>query len=260
MVTKYDVEHDCDDDIIASFFDSIPSSSLSSMSYAIPENDDTVPFSTRTHEYRIRLANTEERQESASVLVNRMYEWRGYKHLSPSSTTDPNRITLITSGNDDEVIGTVSVGLDCPHGLFADQMYHEELEELRSQGRKVCEFTGLAVDPAVKSKRVLASLFQIAILYPFGVFDHTDGVLEVNPRHVRFYEKMVGFTRIGPERICPRVNAPSVLMRAEFSYVAEQTEKYGGLMDKASGEKSLYPYFFSKKDTEGILGRLKFMT
>ena len=244
-----------DQDTIASFFDEM-SAGLTPISLDTPESEGTREFAHEDKEFRIRLANTEERRESANILINKMYSWRGYENAGIQGN-NPNRITLVASGNDDKVIGTVSVGLDSPLGLLADQMYHDELEELRSQGRKVCEFNSLAVDPTIKSKRVLASLFQIAILYPFGVFNHTDGVLEVNPRHVRFYEKMVGFTRIGPEKICPRVNAPSILMRADFSYVAEQTEKYGGLMDRADGEKSLYPYFFSKRDTDGILGRLK---
>ncbi len=246
-----------DQDIIASFFE-VVSDELTPITLEGSDQEDTREITKEDKEFRIRLANTQERRESASVLVHKMYSWRGYEN-SGIQGSDPNRITLITSGNDNKVIGTVSVGLHTPKGLLADQMYHDELEELRSQGRKVCEFNSLAVDPTIKSKRVLASLFQIAILYPSGVFDYTDGVLEVNPRHVRFYEKMVGFTRIGPEKICPRVNAPSILMRADFSYVSEQVEKFGGQMDKADGEKSLYPYFFNKTDADGILHRLRIM-
>lgn len=246
-----------DQDILASFFE-VVSNELTPISLEGSDQEDTREIAKEDKEFRIRLANTQDRRESASILVHKMYSWRGYDNAGIIGS-DPNRITLITSGNDGKVIGTVSVGLHTPTGLLADQMYHDELEELRSQGRKVCEFNSLAVDPTIKSKRVLASLFQIAILYPSGIFDYTDGVLEVNPRHVRFYEKMVGFTRMGAERICPRVNAPSILMRANFSYVAEQVAKYGGLMDKADGEKSLYPYFFNQTDADGILSRLRIM-
>ena len=244
-----------DQDTIASFFDEM-SAGLTPVSLNIPEHEGTREFAHQDREFRIRLANTEERRESANILINKMYSWRGY---NKSSVTDsnPNRITLIASGEDSEVIGTMSIGLDSPMGLFADEMYHEELEALRKEGMKLCEFNKFAVDPKIKSKRLLASLYHIAYLYPYGVFGHTDGVTEVNPRHVKFYEKMLGFTQIGAERICPRVHAPGVLLRTNFAYMAQQVEKYGGLMDKANEVKSLYPYFFNKRDEAGILGRLK---
>lgn len=244
-----------DQDTIASFFGEM-SAGLTHISLDTPESEGTRELAHEEKEFRIRLANTEERRESANILINKMYSWRGYENGSVLGE-DPNRITLIASGANNGIIGTMSIGLDSPMGLLADEMYHEELEALRKEGLKLCEFNKFAVDPKIKSKRLLASLYHIAYLYPYGIFGHTDGVTEVNPRHVRFYEKMLGFTRIGPERICPRVHAPGVLLRTNFAYMAEQVEKFGGLMDRAVGEKSLYPYFFTKTDEDGILGRLK---
>ena len=246
-----------DQDTIASFFDEM-SAGLTPISLNIPEQEGSSELAHEDREFRIRLANTDERRESANILINKMYSWRGYENGSILGE-DPNRITIIASGADKEVVGTMSIGLDSPIGLLADEMYYEELEALRQEGRKICEYNKFAMDPSIKSKRVLASLFHIAYLYPCGIFGHTDGVIEVNPRHVKFYEKMLGFTRIGPEKICPRVNAPAVLLRTDFSYVIKQVEEYGGRMDKADGEKSLYPYFFNKADETGILGRLKAM-
>lgn len=244
-----------DQDVIASFFDAV-SGELAQISLDMPESDKTREIARETQEFRIRLANTEDRRESASILINKMYSWRGYE-INDDPSENPNRITLVASGNDNMAIGTLSIGLDSSVGLLADEMYHDELEQLRRQGRKICEYNRLAVDPKIKSKRILSSLFHIAYLYPHGVFGHTDGVLEVNPRHVKFYERMLGFTRIGEERICPRVNAPAVLLLTNFAYMAKQVEIFGGLMDKAVGEKSLYPYFFNKTDETGILGRLR---
>lgn len=244
-------------DVIASFFDKV-AGELASLSVDMPEPGSTRELVKERKEFRIRLANTQDRRESASILINKMYSWRGYENGS-TLDADPNRITLLASGNDNEAIGTLSVGLDSPMGLFADEMYHEELDTLRSQGRRLCEYNRLAIDPKIKSKRIIASLFHIAYLYPYGIFGHTDGVIEVNPRHVKFYERMLGFTQIGPERTCPRVNAPAVLLRTDFSFVAHKVAEVGGLMEQADGEKSLYPYFFTQTDEAGILGRLKIM-
>lgn len=249
---------DYNQDVIASFFDKL-SGKLTPISIDYNEKDIPPDEVTVNAEFRIRLANTADRHGAASILINKMYSWRGYDS-SGALDHNPNRITLLASGPADLPIGTISVGLDSPMGLLADDMYHDELEQLRQQGKKICEYNRLAIDPEIKSKRVLASLFHIAYLYPYRLFGHTDGILEVNPRHVRFYEKMMGFTQIGPERTCPRVGAPSILLHTDFSYAEEQIWKWGGLMDKARAERSLYPYFFNQSDEAGILGRLRAMT
>ncbi|MHB8544016.1 MAG: N-acyl amino acid synthase FeeM domain-containing protein [Leptospirales bacterium] len=206
----------------------------------------------------VRLANTQERRESANVLIDRMYSWRGYKKAN-LALEDPHRVTLVSYGMDNQVIGTVTVGMETPEGLLADENYHLELEGLRAKGRKVCEFNALAIDPGVRSKRVMSSLFHIAILYPWGLFGYTDVVIEVTPKHAKFYQRMMGFTLLGGERICPRVNVAGVLMCLDLSHVDRMITKVGGLMEKGKSEKSLYPYFFTKADADGILGRLKRM-
>jgi hypothetical protein len=85
---------------------------------------------------------------------------------------------------------------------------------------------------------------------------HTDVVIEVNPRHVAFYKRMLGFKEFGPERLCSRVNAPAVLLRLELEYVDQQIELLGGKGDSAGGVRSLYPFFFNKNDEIGITNRL----
>jgi hypothetical protein len=79
----------------------------------------------------------------------------------------------------------------------------------------------------------------------------------VNPRHVAFYKRMLGFNQLGPERMCSRVNAPAVLLRLELEYVDQQIALLGGKSDTASGVRSLYPYFFNKSDEIGITNRLR---
>ncbi len=250
---------DHNQDVIASFFEKT-SGKMSPYSVDFSEEDDSKSL-TENSEFRIRLANTVNRRGAASILINKMYSWRGYGDGNLGTpASSPNRITLLASGPSDLPIGTISMGLDSSSGLCADVMYREELEALRGQGKIICEYNRLAIDPEIKSKRVLASLFHIAYIYPYYLFGHTDGVLEVNPRHVRFYEKMMGFTQIGPERTCPRVNAPAVLLHTDFSYARDQIKKWGGLMENARHERSLYPYFFNQADEAGIIGRLKAMT
>ncbi len=206
------------------------------------------------HHFKFRIAQNHHHHNSANQLIDRMYSWRGYE-TGKTLASDPDRTTIIAYSNEN-AIGTLSIASDSSMGLLADQLYHEELNRLRNEGCSLCEFRGLAVEAGIKSKRLLASLFHIGYLYPYSISSHTDGVIEVNPRHAGFYEKRLGFTRIGTERICPRVNAPAVLLRTNFSYMAEQVRRFGGMLEKAAGEKSLYPYFFSDAEEAEILSRL----
>lgn len=203
--------------------------------------------------FKIRLAHSAERVSSASMLVQRKYAGRGYETSSFQKT--PERITLMAF-QDDKVIGTLTLGLDTPKGLLVEELYKPEIDSLRQAGRKVCELTKLAVDQAHGSKHVLASLFHISYIYGRVMQGYTDVVIEVNPRHVAFYKRMLGFTEFGPERMCSRVNAPAVLLRLELEYVDRQIELLGGKTDSAKGERSLYPYFFEKNDEIGITMRL----
>ena len=72
-----------------------------------------------------------------------------------------------------------------------------------------------------------------------------------------FYKRALGFEVIGPERHNPRVDAPAVLLSLPFDAVPEWLKKYGGRPELANTTRFLYPYFFSARDEEGILGRLR---
>lgn len=205
--------------------------------------------------FKLRLATNEERFGSASMLIQRMYSWRGYAATAPIGQA-PNRITLLSFENE-HIIGTLTLGLDSSTGLAVDELYKDRVDELRNAGRKVCEITKLAVDQSVRSKRVLAALFHLSYILGRKVHGGTDFLIEVNPRHVLFYQRMLGFERFGEEKICPRVNAPAVLLRLKLEFAEQQIAAFGGKMEGAGGEKSLYPFFFSAKDEDGIIGRLQ---
>jgi len=206
--------------------------------------------------FKIRAANSHGHRSSASILINRMYATRGYACTGLPVEATPERVTLMAS-EQLETIGTVTVGFDSDKGLLVDELFREQVDALRRIGRKVCEFTKLAVDPSVKSKRVLASLFHTAYIYAHRVHRHQDLLIEVNPRHVRFYERMLGFVAKGPQRLNPRVNAPAVMLALDLSYAHEQIARFGGKPDRAEVERSLYPYFFSVGEEAGIVARLR---
>jgi hypothetical protein len=205
---------------------------------------------TAEDEFKIRLASSDERAQQASFLVRKRYAEAGYVAAGGRPRGCPAEITLLSYLNE-EVVGTLTVGLDVGQGLHADELYQAEIDRLRAEGRKVAEFTKLAVDTKRASKQVLASLFHIAYIHLRRVRRYTDMVIEVNPDHVAFYKRMLGFVDYGPQRHCARVNAPAVLLWLEADKVDGWIEDYGGRPELAKQVRLLYPYFFSpNKDRE----------
>ena len=206
--------------------------------------------------YGIRLTDTSDGRNTASMLINRMYAWRGYAgDHQPSS--DPNRITL-TATDKGDVVGTLSIGIDSEVGLMADEIFKDELDAHRRRGAKLCEFTKFAFDPSVRSKTALANVFHLAVIYARDMHGCTDIVIEVNPRHRRFYERMLGFRKEGELKINPRVDAPAYLLRVNLAFVTEQIDRFGGTWaaEGETEERSFYPYFFSPREERGIINRL----
>jgi hypothetical protein len=204
--------------------------------------------------YGIRLTDTAEGRNSASMLISKMYAWRGYAGTHTLGD-DPNRITL-TATDQGEVVGTLTIGLDSPIGLAGDLIFKEEMDAHRARGAKLCEFTKFAFDTNVRSKTSLANLFHLALIYARDIHHCTDIMIEVNPRHRRFYEHMLGFKREAEVRINPRVNAPAYLLRVNLEYVTEQIQLHGGTYSTGATERSFYPYFFSPREEKGIINRL----
>ncbi len=204
--------------------------------------------------FHIRMANSTGRREAASLLIKKMYGWRGYA-IDPSVAHTLNRITLFAETGG-ATVGTMTLCLDADQdGLPADENFQAKLDELREQGRRLCEPSRLAIDKGV-SKRVFAALIHISYIYAYNIHDYSDYVIEVNPRHVMFYKRMLGFRDFGGERHCTRVGAPAVLLRLELDYMRKQIRKFGGLMEQHGNERSFYPYFFPTWDEPGITDRL----
>jgi hypothetical protein len=205
--------------------------------------------------FKIKSAVSRGVRRSAEGLLRHRYAWRGYHAVSLPEDQTVNRITL-TALEADATIGTITVSLDGPDGLAADDVFGPELAQLRAEGRRLCEFTKLAIDPIASSKRVLAGLFHVAYVVAHRMRKFDTILIEVNPRHVRYYERVLGFHVVGQERLNRRVNAPAVLLMADFDYIREQIGTFGGRPELAATERSLYPHFFSLKEEAGIITRM----
>jgi hypothetical protein len=187
-------------------------------------------------EIGLSVAKTYREREEAEELVYRQYSARGFSVAEPGSQPrvarqDARRESVIIARIGRRAIGTMTVGIDSPNGLLVDDANREAVDPLRAQGLRLGEVVRFALDGQVDSRRVLASLFNAA----HGIMEANrlhHVFIEVNPRHVAFYRRAFCFSVAGEEKCCPRVGAPSVLLRM---CVAEFTSKIGQL-EKALAE------------------------
>jgi hypothetical protein len=174
----------------------------------------------QVREVSVKVADSEEDQAAADRLIAERYAWRGYldqngtRRLS-TSIRQPHCFTLLAFRNA-RAVGTLTLGVDASAGLVVDEANQEIVDGLRRIGRRVVELRRFAVQDDGESKAIFANLFLSA--YRIGRVLHraTDVLIEVNPRHEAYYRRIFGFARVGREWLCPRVNAPAVLMHLDL--------------------------------------------
>lgn len=205
--------------------------------------------------FKIFAVNDAEGLVRSSELLCRRFAWRGYS-VPPLQERRRRRITL-SALHEGRVVATLTVGLDGTEGLSVESVYSDCVGELRSPERRLCEFTKFAVDETVRSQVLLGAIFHVACMYALQLHDCTDALIEVNPRHVRFYERMLGFSRAAEQRLDTRVNAPAVLMRLDLQHSAREIDRLASGPECQSKERSCYSSFFRPATAEAVLQRLR---
>jgi hypothetical protein len=179
----------------------------------------------------VSVATSRQDLRVAQDLVRRQYAARGYFADTERADNAPpdvaKRASVILARNRGRAVGTLTVVIDSSAGLFADEANRKFIEPLRGNGRRLSELVRLAVSHQreTDSRKVLAALFNAA--HGIGVANGLHDVLiEVNPRHVGFYRRTLCFEVAAEAGVCPRVTAPSVLLRMNL---ADLTRKIGSL-------------------------------
>lgn len=214
----------------------------------------TMPDGKAKH-LAVRLATCDAERDQARMLINKMYDWRGYgsSHHIPAS----ERHSTFLATLDDQLVGTVTLAVDAPGGLAADGIFRDEINTYRRvPGASVCELTKLAFDADMPSRKLMASLFHIVFLYGRRRHHCTDLFIEVNPRHRRFYEAMLGFAPVGPLKTNTSVDAPSQLMQLRVTDIAARISQFAGREQDGASSRSLYPLFLSQADQRNVVARL----
>lgn len=208
-------------------------------------------------DYRIRVASNRDTRERAYRFAHRVYRDSGY---APEGTemivskfdSDPQTFTLLAEDSSGREAGTITVIFDSGNGLPCDEIFSAELNGLRGNGRRLVEVTRLAIDKDhARSKLLLIHLFNFESIFAREVKRYTDQIIEINPRHVNYYRRLLAFEQAGPERPCPRVNgAPAVLLRLDHSVQKQEIARTR--LAQRSFSRSLYAHFCSLDQEEPI--------
>lgn len=217
-------------------------------------------FSLVRNDYRVRIASEGSQLHSrASKLVTGMYGSRGLRASRPAPSVGRpelrrrEQVTLAASRGH-HVLGTLTLGMDSGIGLLADTLYRPEVDALRSRDNRLCEVTRLALDPELSCREVMATLFHVAFVLASEVYDRTDLLAEVHPRHAGFYRRTMGYRVVGPERLCPRVGAPAVLMHLSLEFASSQIRQLAGTCPRWN--RNLYRLFLPPAEQEVLLRKL----
>ena len=151
------------------------------------------------------------------------------------------------------VVGTVSLIEDSFIGLPMEELYREELDRLRAQGRRVSEVSALAIDERYKTAGVsiLSQLILLLVVYAVEIRHRDDLCIAINPRHLRFYQRLFPYAaHLGDLKRYGKVNgAPAVLLRFDLRLWPVVQEGYGDL-------GGVYDALFRRDDLRDIVARL----
>ncbi|MEJ6003784.1 N-acyl amino acid synthase FeeM domain-containing protein [Paucibacter soli] len=179
-------------------------------------------------------------------------------------------LSLNAAEDDSEINASATLTLDSEVGLHCDSTFHTEVCDLRRQGFRLCEITGLTVDVpgTVAPLYVGASMLHVCHLFAHRIQQATHALIHVKQEDEMHYVQGMGFSRVKESTAAHGENSPTVLLIASSDFVQAQIQKKGGkgvehsrLDERTSRAKSLYPYFYAKDEAEGIHRRLsRFLT
>ncbi|WP_428387130.1 N-acyl amino acid synthase FeeM domain-containing protein [Mucisphaera sp.] len=185
-------------------------------------------------------------------LVYQCYRRAGLIEANPeeihSVRQAVNEQTLVVLGRIRETaVSTMSVYIDGPQGLPLDTVYRDKLNQLRDEGRTLVEL-GLFADRRehlFRSIDAILELMRHCCHYAVNN-EAVDAVVGVNPRHVAFYTRLLGFEVIAEEKSYETVNGfPVMLLHLDWRLKTSADKLPRGLAHLAS--PAIGPDFYANR-------------
>ena len=206
--------------------------------------------------FHFKPADCVEDYFTALKLVQDVYIEEGY--ISAADSSRRYRIlenhffeetAVFVGKKNEELIFTVSLFPDSPHGLPMDRIYKKELDYLRNQGRKIGEVGCLATHPEFRdgSQNILMHGNKIMLKYAMDYLKLDDLVITVHPKHALVYKKVLLFDELGQGQIKPHPkvnNTPAVALRLNLQ---EVQAKCRHCYQNNSPETNLHDFLFVKQ-------------
>ena len=207
------------------------------------------------------LATDRDTFEQALRLQHDQYVAQGYMDPHPSGlrlsvhhALPSTYVFVARSGH--RVVGTMTLIVDSALGLPMDEIYSDDLRELRRERSGLTEFSGLALDPDYKSSGVaiLLRLIRMVVLHAIQVLHLSDVCIAINPRHAAFYRKAFYFEDLGGLKPYGKVNgAPAVALRLDLDLLRGFIRELAADRTISSG---VYSFLFRPRSVELAMTRL----
>jgi hypothetical protein len=170
-----------------------------------------------------KVAEKRDEREAAFRLVYNAYTRSGLieenpheMRVTPYQLLDTTDVFIATLN--DELISTVSLVCDGDLGLPMEEIYGEEVADLRARGICVAEVSCLADRRRQLSRTLPVFVPLMRLMVQAARLRGVDELLvAVHPRHGRFYQRFLSFEPVGGERSYPLVrNNPAVALSLDF--------------------------------------------
>lgn len=213
--------------------ENILGSKISLGSGASEEEQDRSTTGTDSSEpIQVSHAGSFEQLCQAFHLVHQLYVASGYIEPNKSRLRYSIHQLLPVSKTfvavkDKMIVGTVSLVIDSSGDLPCGSIFTEELNKLRSEERSIAEGTMFACGQMGKEKNSLITVDLLRLIFDWsGTLGLDDIVVVANPKHVIFWERMIGFERLGEVKDCCHVKgADGVFLRFDLRGVLEGTKE-----------------------------------
>lgn len=211
-----------------------------------------------------RVARTKNELEAAYSLVYRDYFKRGYvkeasSRLELSIYNALPQATTFVAAIDEEIFCTATLIVDSFLKLPMDAVYHQELNQLRNQDKKLCEISMLACDTELFKEGASAKLNSKKLFYIFHllkvIFDYVMGKLKldciciaINPEHKLNYDFLL-FKDLGVLKIYNNINGAPIIGKYLDLHTIEEECKNGGreILTKMFLQRKTPPDKFTRK-------------
>ena len=195
----------------------------------------------------LKFAETKEELEQTFRLVYDVYSKKGFVPCVKENGMLYNIYSLlpdtthVIAKSYQNVISNLTMMFDHKvFGLPMDELYKGELDDLRSNGRKIVELSALATPREHRWKNIFHYLVQV--VYWYALYSDVDDIcISINPRHVRYYMYLFPFEKFGSERYYPRVDAPAIGLRAKVQEIIGRMRQ---ICNELGFDTPLYDYFY----------------